>query len=56
MKLWVRFPQKKEEGGRWAKVERGQHEKRRSSQREVDGGGILGEAFPAKWNLWTATL
>ena len=34
----------------------GQKEKRRSSKREVDGGGILEEAFPARWNLWTATL
>ena len=50
------FTRKKDEGGRGARVARGQKEKRRSSKREVDGGGILEEAFPARWNLWTATL
>ena len=49
-------PEKKDEGGRGARVAGGQKEKRRSSKREVDGGGILEEAFPARWNLWTATL
>ena len=49
-------PKKKDEGGRGARVAGGQKEKRRSSKREVDGGGILEEAFPARWNLWTATL
>ena len=49
-------PKKKDEGGRGARVAGGQKGKRRSSTREVDGGGILEEAFPARWNLWTATL
>ena len=49
-------PEKKDEGGRGARVAGGQKEKRRSSKWEGDGGGILEEAFPARWNLWTATL
>ena len=44
-------PKKKDEGGRGARVAGDQKPKRRSSKREVDGGGILEEAFPARWNL-----
>ena len=49
-------PEKKDKGGRGERVAGAQKEKRRPSKREVDGGGILEEAFPARWNLWTATL